>query len=1194
MGIRKLKQKVAVALITAMSVSNVLSAAAATTGTPSRVDDVKVTFDGKGGTWPTNIASKSFASKSSAARVEEKERSKQIIRNYLVGASEKDDSGNYYISLSLSKGYVRGSDWMDVERDGYERVAWFDGDEYLTDDSKKNLYNGAVLEAVWQAKDTLPEVDSAIKDVLGKDPVIIAKGLGADQKLVLDPIPAEADKEYKAELEKVLLENDFSLVGDLENAVGIELSVQKNAQNVNMVGKKVEITLPVPKALSVEEDEKVEIKAIHFKENGKPEVFPVKLNDARTFMTLVAENGFSPFYFVKTKAAEKVNVKINNVENGYILAWTQEQKAGSWGTEKVYLPLNEEVALEAGTTVYLQPRGYGYATEYAEGWSGRLDSLEVVKAKDEREELKVKETIEPYYISYQQIEYIVKEDCTIQAEFSRWAPEPEEDSGNITGEHPEFNIWVDPNRNVGDRYSGRVFVEKWDDTIKDYKEIKGYKVRIATEKDLKDKFNANVAEFYKEKISKFTYENDVLYSKGKLDEDSYEIPFVITYEDKEYLAETEHRPYTAWVYWTDVVDKDDEVKPDDSTYFGLYLSLVRYDEKYNSNSYHGGNYLYSGRISVKKDATWKDVKGTLVERLEDNNAVPKMHNYPVLSWQDENGKEVKDGDKVESSNYYYTLFKNEDGKAYHVDAEYKKGPLSEDTCSITVKNVDNGAVIAYTKKGNEQIYIPLDEKVTLPVNTKIILEAQGYYGREDDKNWRGKLTALKLTSGKEEKNLINGERTYYEFWLNKDYTVEATFTKILQEEEYSKFELDAEAKDAAGKYSSKVEVSILSEDGSNEYKKLDPSEYKLRIANEDDFFKAGIDASRYDGKLFTYENDILTSNEELALDTYNVPFVITYKDQEVLYDEVNSDAYSAYISIGATNTFYHSAVKVGDQYESNGSDYIHQVRFAKDGKENWSTAEALLPSYKTPQMYGYKFVGWQNYKGEAYKADSALVSKYENSNHYNAFDMFVKEDDEKKPYEAPKATVDGNKPLEPENPDDSQKPDDTNKPGNNGGGSGGGGGSRRHVVGGGSSRNSYSMTGNWVLGANGVWTFTKSDGQKAVNTWGWINGQYYYFDANGNMVTGWQFINGQWYYLNPAEGSLQGAMVVGVIYDPVYNAYFYANPSGAMVTGWNQVNQKWYYFSPVNDGVHVTGALLSGTYVDGYYLGADGAWVSGN
>lgn len=160
--------------------------------------------------------------------------------------------------------------------------------------------------------------------------------------------------------------------------------------------------------------------------------------------------------------------------------------------------------------------------------------------------------------------------------------------------------------------------------------------------------------------------------------------------------------------------------------------------------------------------------------------------------------------------------------------------------------------------------------------------------------------------------------------------------------------------------------------------------------------------------------------------------------------------------------------------------------------------------------------------------------------------------------------------------------------------SGGGGGSRRHVVGGGgSSTNSYSMTGNWVMGANG-WTFVKSDGQTAANTWGWINGQYYYFDANGNMMTGWQFINGKWYYLNPAEGSLQGAMLSGVLYDPAYNAYFYADASGAMVTGWYQVGANWYYFSPVNDGVHVTGQLLAGTYVDGYYLGADGAWVPGN
>ena len=75
---------------------------------------------------------------------------------------------------------------------------------------------------------------------------------------------------------------------------------------------------------------------------------------------------------------------------------------------------------------------------------------------------------------------------------------------------------------------------------------------------------------------------------------------------------------------------------------------------------------------------------------------------------------------------------------------------------------------------------------------------------------------------------------------------------------------------------------------------------------------------------------------------------------------------------------------------------------------------------------------------------------------------------------------------------------------------------------------------------------------------------------------------------------MQGVMLIGVIFDPVYNAYFYADANGAMATGWCRIGEKWYYFSPVNDGVHAQGALLSGTYIDGYYVGADGAWVPAN
>ena len=69
------------------------------------------------------------------------------------------------------------------------------------------------------------------------------------------------------------------------------------------------------------------------------------------------------------------------------------------------------------------------------------------------------------------------------------------------------------------------------------------------------------------------------------------------------------------------------------------------------------------------------------------------------------------------------------------------------------------------------------------------------------------------------------------------------------------------------------------------------------------------------------------------------------------------------------------------------------------------------------------------------------------------------------------------------------------------------------------------------------------------------------------MFIGWLNISGSWYFLNTDEGS----------------------NNGKMVTGWRAVSGKWYYLSTATDGSG--GKMLLNTTIDGYRLGADGAWV---
>ena len=96
----------------------------------------------------------------------------------------------------------------------------------------------------------------------------------------------------------------------------------------------------------------------------------------------------------------------------------------------------------------------------------------------------------------------------------------------------------------------------------------------------------------------------------------------------------------------------------------------------------------------------------------------------------------------------------------------------------------------------------------------------------------------------------------------------------------------------------------------------------------------------------------------------------------------------------------------------------------------------------------------------------------------------------------------------------------------------------------------------WVKAADGTWSYNKADGTKAT---GWLKdgSTWYYLKSDGDMATGWVQDGSTWYYLNT---------------------------SGAMQTGWINDNGTWYY-------CNASGAMLLNTTVDGYLLGANGAWI---
>jgi hypothetical protein len=116
----------------------------------------------------------------------------------------------------------------------------------------------------------------------------------------------------------------------------------------------------------------------------------------------------------------------------------------------------------------------------------------------------------------------------------------------------------------------------------------------------------------------------------------------------------------------------------------------------------------------------------------------------------------------------------------------------------------------------------------------------------------------------------------------------------------------------------------------------------------------------------------------------------------------------------------------------------------------------------------------------------------------------------------------------------------------------------------------------WVK-TNAGWTFYNATGAQVKGQWVNDGGVWYYIKADGVMATGWVKDGANWYFLN---GS--GAMKTGWLNDN--GTWYFLQASGAMKTGWLNDNGTWYY-------LNASGAMLANTTVDGYKLGASGAWV---
>ena len=130
----------------------------------------------------------------------------------------------------------------------------------------------------------------------------------------------------------------------------------------------------------------------------------------------------------------------------------------------------------------------------------------------------------------------------------------------------------------------------------------------------------------------------------------------------------------------------------------------------------------------------------------------------------------------------------------------------------------------------------------------------------------------------------------------------------------------------------------------------------------------------------------------------------------------------------------------------------------------------------------------------------------------------------------------------------------------------------------------YVVKGDWTQTKEGGWRFTDSNGMPYLNQWAAVYNPYanptsrqnsfdwFFFDANGNMVTGWYQDGENLFYLNQNSDGTRGKMVTGWCWVPDQNGV-----------------QKCYYFNPNSDGTR--GKMMRNGVIDGNTVNENGEWT---